>query len=282
MAYLQPDAGSIELNSTIIKGPLEQLIPGNKGIAYLSQHFELRNNYVVKDLLDVFNKVDDVKANNIYKACDIIHLLDRRTNELSGGEKQRICIAIALAEDPVILLLDEPFSNADNLHKLKLKEVISEINELLQITIIVVSHEATDLLSWVDELIVLDKGKLIQKGTVNEVYYKPCNTLVAGLLGEYNLITKGSFFWNAYLHIQTKTNKIIIRPNQLKFTRPSLDSVKGEVMAYAFNGHYGLCSILVGEEMIIVSVLGDTYKKGQTVMICPVENFQYSIIEQTT
>ena len=73
-----------------VLGPEEKLYEGFPGIAYLSQHFELRNNYWVYEVLEYANKLSNSEAAELYALCRIDHLLKRRTHELSGGERQRI------------------------------------------------------------------------------------------------------------------------------------------------------------------------------------------------
>src|SRR5215203_1380378 len=90
---IQPDEGQVVFKNEIVKGPEEQLIPGHPGIAYLSQHFELRNNYRVEEMLNLTLQLEDEQADTIFKVCRINHLLKRKTDQLSGGEKQRVALA---------------------------------------------------------------------------------------------------------------------------------------------------------------------------------------------
>jgi ABC-type sugar transport system ATPase subunit len=176
---IQPDEGIVILNGERVKGPDDQLVPGHKGVGYLSQHFELRNNYWVYEILEYANRLNEKEAAEIFSVCQINHLLKRRTHELSGGEKQRIATARLLVNDPVLLLLDEPFSNLD------MKQVIQDISEKLKISCILVSHEPLDILSWADHLILLRDGNIIQQGKPEMVYWHPMNEYCAGLMGGY-------------------------------------------------------------------------------------------------
>ena len=143
----QLDEGNIYYDGKRVLGPLERLIPGHPQIAYLSQHFELRNNYRVEEELESKNLLTQEAANNIYRICRIEHLLKRKTDQLSGGERQRIVLARLLTTSPKLLLLDEPFSNLDAIHKNIIKSVLLDIGTQLNTSCILVSHDAADTLS---------------------------------------------------------------------------------------------------------------------------------------
>ena len=87
---VQPDAGEILFEQERVVGPYEKLLPGHPRIAYLSQYFELRNNYRVVEELAYTNQLGEDAATGIFEVCRITHLLQRWTDELSGGERQRI------------------------------------------------------------------------------------------------------------------------------------------------------------------------------------------------
>lgn len=187
-----PSEGSVYFEGVRVLGPLERLIPGQPGIAYLSQHFELWNNYHVAEILSYSNDLSSEEASALYRLCHIEHLLDRRTDQLSGGERQRIALARILVHPPRLLLLDEPFSNLDMIHKRTLKKVIADIGLRFDITCILVSHDPRDILPWADELLVLRDGRLVRAGAPLDVYSRPENEYVAALLGDYTVV-KGEF-----------------------------------------------------------------------------------------
>jgi iron(III) transport system ATP-binding protein len=236
---LQPSSGSILLNNERVLGPDEQLLPGNKGIAFLSQHFELRNNYKVKDWLAMVNKLTPSSAMQVYKVCRVDHLLDRKNEALSGGERQRIALARLLTTAPKLLLLDEPFSNLDRIHKQLIKTVIREIGQKLNTSCILVSHDAADLLSWADVLFIMKDGQVVQQGAPQELYHYPVNEYVAGLLGAYNLIDLGKYpFLKKMFNKQMPDKKILVRPEQIKLSTDSNRGVQATIEQINFQGSY--------------------------------------------
>lgn len=184
----QPDQGQVFFEGKRVLGPDEQLIAGHRHIGFLSQHFELRNNYWVHEILEYANKLTESEAAHIFQICQIDHLLGRRTNQLSGGEKQRIATARLLVNRPRLLLLDEPYSNLDMIHRHTMKQVIHDISEQLNISSILVSHEPADILPWADQLFLMKAGRIVQQGEPAQVYRNPVDEYTAGLLGGYMML----------------------------------------------------------------------------------------------
>jgi len=245
---LQPDEGTVYFEGKRVLGPLEKLIPGHKDIAYLSQHFELRNNYRVEEELESKNLLTEEAADKIYRICKIEHLLKRKTDQLSGGERQRIVLALLLTTSPKLLLLDEPFSNLDAIHKNIIKSVLLDIGTQLNTSCILVSHDAADTLSWADTILVLRDGKIIQQGTPVEVYTEPVDEYCAGLFGEYNLLNEA----NAKTFFPTGDDKaqLIMRPEQFSIVAESSSAAKGVVKAVYFFGSYYSADVLVNGQLL--------------------------------
>jgi ABC-type sugar transport system ATPase subunit len=265
---VQPDAGKIIFDGKRVLGPLEKLIPGHKSIAYLSQHFELRNNYRVEEELESKNLLTDEEAATIYAVCRIQHLLKRKTDQLSGGERQRIALARLLTTSPKLLVLDEPFSNLDAAHKNIIKSVLEDIGTKLNITCILVSHDAMDSLSWAETIIVMKDGQIIQHGTPEQIYNQPVNEYCAGLFGEYNLISKK----NAAAFINNNESKagkkkVLIRPEHLKIVSKSDSAINGIAGNILFFGSYYIIDVLVSKQVIRIKTTNNQFAKGDPVYL---------------
>ncbi len=242
---MQPKAGTIIFNNEVVKGPNWQLVGGQKGIAYLSQQYELHNNYRMEELLQYNQLLPQQEADEIYEICHVKHVLKRNSYQLSGGEKQRIALATLLLQKPQLLILDEPFSNLDLIHKKILKTIIENVCNKYEISCILSSHDPLDVLPWAQKIIVLFDGKKIQEGDAWQIYKKPVNTYVAGLLGSYNQLNNDQ---KKYFN----TTLDFIRPEKLHIISPTHNNFKGTVTSCTFYGsYYEYIVTYLGANMII-------------------------------
>lgn len=241
----QLDAGSIWYNQKRVKGALEQLIPGHPKIAYLSQHFELPNNYQVFDVLDFINQLSEEEKERLYDICGIRPFLQRWTDELSGGERQRVALVKTLLTAPELLLLDEPFSNLDLYSKHKMTELINSISEELNVRIIMVSHDASDVLAWAEEIYIFKNGKIIQSGTPEFLYHYPINEYCANLLGDCLLVENGSPLFKSK-NLETQNDKkILLRPTYLSQAETNQENtIVGKLTKIVFKGNYRVLHVL--------------------------------------
>jgi ABC-type sulfate/molybdate transport systems ATPase subunit len=250
-----------------VKGPSEKLLPGHPEVAYLSQHFGLRNHYRVVEILEMASRVEGTAVSAICRLCRIDHLLTRWTHQLSGGEKQRIALARLLVTSPRVLLLDEPYSNLDPFHKNILKEVIDDLSRRLSVTCVLVSHDPLDILSWADKILILKNGELIQQGTPQQVFKQPVDEYAAGLFGKYftlNEELKNSFahFGETTLSYSTK----FFRPADFKLVEAG-NGVKGEVVELNFMGNFYEAKLNVGGNRLFVNVQDEGLCPGAIVYI---------------
>ncbi len=117
------------------------------------------------------------------KLVQITDLLDRKPSELSGGQQQRVAIARALVKKPKVLLLDEPLSNLDARLRLQTREEIRRIQQETKITTLFVTHDQEEAMSICDEILLMNKGKMVQLARPQEIYRNPNCLFAAKFLG---------------------------------------------------------------------------------------------------
>jgi iron(III) transport system ATP-binding protein len=261
--HAQPTDGRILFDGERVIGPDEKLLPGHKKMGYLSQHYELLNHYRVEELIWFENKLDGAIAQQLFEICRIDHLLQRKTNYLSGGEKQRIALCMLLVKQPALLVLDEPFSNLDPIHTDTLKTVLDDITDQLKITCMLTSHDPDDTLSWADEIMVIKEGKIVQRGNPRELYYKPANEYVAGMFGKYNLLKSHIA---ALFGIASNRNDVMTRPENFKIYKTG-SGVKGIINKVSFWGSFYEAEVIVEDAKIIVRNNSNEWKVGDKIFI---------------
>ncbi|OUJ74264.1 ABC transporter ATP-binding protein [Hymenobacter crusticola] len=265
---LQPETGEVRFEDKIVRGPADKLVPGHPAIAYLSQQFELPQFLRVEQVLRYANKLSAEQARTLYDVCRINHLITRKTNQLSGGERQRIALAKLLLASPTLLLLDEPYSNLDRVHKNILKEVINDLGEKLGITCILISHDPHDTLSWADEIMVLKAGQLIQRGTPAQIYRQPVDEYTTSLFGDYNLITGEQVAVFAKLAGAAITSEaVVIRPEEFRIASSDNGGIVGEVTKARFFGSYSEIEIQLAGTTITAKTGAHDIAPGATVYV---------------
>jgi iron(III) transport system ATP-binding protein len=235
---IQPTAGEVRVLGSRVRGPQEVLVPGHPGVAYLTQTSALPHSLRVEQVLRYANKRPDAEAQALYELCHISHLAGRRTNQLSGGEQQRVALARLLLGSPQLLLLDEPFSNLDRVHKQIMQGIIDRLGEQLGITCLLVSHDSADTLSWADEILVLRQGRLVQQGPPAHIYRQPVDEYTAALFGDYNLV-RGPDRHSLVPAARRKSAKslLLVRPEQFRLG-PAGSGLAGTVRAVRYFGSY--------------------------------------------
>jgi multiple sugar transport system ATP-binding protein len=184
----KPESGEVWIDHDLVN----EWSAAHRDVALVFQQYSLYPNYTVRENLAFPLKsklrrtsTEDI-GRRVQKAAEtlrITHLLDRRTDRLSGGEMQRVAIGRAIVREPRLFLMDEPLSNLDA----KLRELLrSELQELqlrLGATIVFVTHDQVEAMTMGDRIGVLCAGELIQVGTPHEIYNFPRNTFVASFVG---------------------------------------------------------------------------------------------------
>lgn len=122
------------------------------------------------------------KARSLLSLVHLRGFEDRYPASLSGGEQQRVAVARALARDPAVLLMDEPFSAVDRRTRRKLREELSELRKVMRIPIVMVTHDLDEAVALSDRMCVIDGGETLQMGTPSELVNAPANMRVSAAL----------------------------------------------------------------------------------------------------
>lgn len=156
-----------------------------RGIGYVSQDLALFPHLSVRGNLLYGHRASDPHRFHFDRIVDLFEiqsLLRRGVLQLSGGEKQRVGLARALLTSPRLLLLDEPMASLDMQLKTKILPYLARVRDEFHIPMLYVTHDRFETLSLADEMVVLVAGKVVQSGPATEVFSRPANLDVAGLL----------------------------------------------------------------------------------------------------
>jgi len=187
------DAGHIFWNESAVLGPKYHLIPGMDYMKYLAQDFDLMPYITVAENVGKYlsNFYPEQKAARVAELLAIVEMTEFsgvKAQYLSGGQMQRVAIARVLALEPEVLLLDEPFSHIDNFRKNSLRRKLFKYLKEQGITTLVATHDSTDVLSFADEVLVMQGGRIIAQGAPHGLYSGPKDYYVASLFGDVNEI----------------------------------------------------------------------------------------------
>ena len=242
------DKGDIFWNDEQILGPSHNLVPGFEKMKYVAQDFDLMPYTTVSEnigthLSNFYPEEKQQRIDELLHMVEMSAFANVKAKLLSGGQQQRVALAKALAREPEVLLLDEPFSHIDNFRKNALRRNLFSYLKKENITCIVATHDRTDALSFADATIVLQKGKLITKSDSKDLYKNPPNKYVASLFGEVNELPA-----NLFPEIETENETILVYPHQLKVSETS--EFKVTVRKSYFKGSHYL--VLAKYEDVVV------------------------------
>jgi sulfate/thiosulfate transport system ATP-binding protein len=190
------DQGSIILDGEDASGTHVR----ERQVGFVFQHYALFRHMTVFDNVAFGLRVKprhlrlperEIKRNvkELLELVQLDWLADRYPSQLSGGQRQRIALARALAVRPRVLLLDEPFGALDAKVRKELRRWLRRLHDELHITSLFVTHDQDEAIELADRLVVMNRGKVEQSGTVREVYAKPATPFVYSFLGAVNKFT---------------------------------------------------------------------------------------------
>ncbi len=201
-------------------------------------------------------KLLDDKVHEVLKLTNLMEYKYRDISELSGGQRQRVAIARAVVNEPDILLLDEPLSALDQKLRVDMQYELKEMQKRLGIIFIFVTHDQEEALALSDEIIVMQKGEIVQAGTPKDIYDEPLNRYVADFIGESNIV-RGTMVKDKKVDIYNRTYAcidggilpgtpvdVMIRPEDIYIVDHNLGKLNVTVDSALFRGvHYEICCI---------------------------------------
>lgn len=190
----EPDAGSVQIDGVDIKHkPGEAL---RRGIGYVLQHHGLFPHYTVAENIAVVPKLLGWSAaktqDRIHETLSKLKLQPAEVShvyphQLSGGQQQRIGLARALAADPPILLMDEPFGALDPITRVSIRKDFLALEDLKKKTMVMVTHDVQEAFEMADKICLMHRGQVMQYGTPQDLLFKPANAFVSRFLDEQRM-----------------------------------------------------------------------------------------------
>lgn len=191
---LDATSGQVLFEGKKVIGPSVKLVPGHPEIQLVNQDFHLDSYFTVEEnireqILYLPRKERDAFVEELLELIELTPIKTQKVNTLSGGELQRLAIAKALACEPKVLLLDEPFVHLDGRLRSKMINYLLELRNVRKTSFILVSHDGSEMLSLADRIFSMKKGVFTRKGKPLDFYYKPKSIEEAKLFGAINSVS---------------------------------------------------------------------------------------------
>ncbi|THF74795.1 sulfate/molybdate ABC transporter ATP-binding protein [Cohnella fermenti] len=272
-----PDSGDIVFHGQRVN----DLPPQERGIGFVFQNYALFKHMTVEGNIAFGLEVKKwSKAKIKERVAELVELTGlsgfekRYPHQLSGGQRQRVAFARALAPEPQLLLLDEPFAAIDAKIRHELRSWLREMIDRLGITSIFVTHDQDEAIEVADEIMIISKGVLEQKGSPWEIYKDPKTPFVASFIGESTIVENIASLKGFQEAANWPGTKALIRPEYIEigkeneFTLLSATEI-GQVSHIHFRGSEWLVEIQIGDTKLVTyrSLEKDVLKVGDEVHV---------------
>lgn len=228
---LDATKGEVVFDGEVVHGPAYNLIPGHEEIKLVNQDFGLDLYHTVREnirekVLHLPKKERDELVEELLDLIELNHHANQKAILLSGGEQQRLALARAIAGEPSLLLLDEPFVHLDGRLRMKISNYLLQLKELRGMSIVLVSHDGAEILSFADRIIYFSKGKINRIASPKEFYFLPVSKEEAELFGVIN-------------SIEINEKEVLFRPTEFELSNnKTVESISVTFLGSQFAGAY--------------------------------------------
>jgi len=237
---ITPDSGAIRYDDV----DMRDVAPGARRIGMVFQNYALYPHVTARtNVLSYFMfrkktpELSEIAAARYRRTAELMgveleQLLDRRPPTLSGGEKQRVALGRCITRDPALFLMDEPFSNLDQGLREKYRVNLKILLKQFSITTVYVTHDHHEASILADVLVIMDRGRIEQVGTYQDIYDRPQNAFVAGFLSRHVGIPSIGFIDGRHVPHAAGLGdvRVGVRPEDLGVSRePRPDDIRGVV-----------------------------------------------------
>jgi sulfate transport system ATP-binding protein len=240
----QPSSGAIAIGGEVVNG----VPPRARDIAMVFQNYALYPHKTVAENLSFglkMHKVDkeqiDTRVKEVSELLALTELLERKPAQLSGGQRQRVAFARALAIEPRVLLLDEPFGALDAKVRKDLRRWLRELHRKIGYTTVFVTHDQEEALELADRVVIMNRGRIEQVGSTDEVYERPKTPFVFEFLGGANVLQAEVRGREVFLHgaaaplLKDSIHPngpadLYVRPGDLRLAEPGMPGLDVKVM----------------------------------------------------
>jgi iron(III) transport system ATP-binding protein len=253
--FLKPEAGEIRVGDRLLSSPAGVVPPEQRKMAMIFQSYALWPHMTVAQNVAYglrfgrhLDRADrNHRVSEILRAVQLSGYESRYPGELSGGQQQRVAVARALVVEPEILLLDEPLSNLDANLREEMRFEIRRLHEAFAITTLYVTHDQAEAMVISDRIAVLEKGRVAQVGTAEDLFERPATRFVAQFIGRTNLVDS------------VVTEPGVVTHDGLKLRVATADAKAGASVAVSIRPH---AITLIPGESAPAGGAGDNVLKG--------------------